>query len=144
MAKALSRSNMPYCASRTPSVPSPAHLNNEKRTGTFICRDAISLFVQDEIRQRHRLAGFYEPIEGAVLKDTDYTFGMVRDEGLCRAAAASRPCIRRRSAADRAPLLHQRRLAEIRPGLGFPPPPDPSRNGARFTLAGGLGRVRCP
>ena len=61
-------------------------LNNEHRTGTFICAGCdLPLFAsKTKFDSGTGWPSFYEPIEGAVLKDTDYTFGMVRDEVHCR------------------------------------------------------------
>ncbi len=61
-------------------------LNNEKRKGTFACAGCdLPLF--DSATKFDSGTGwpsFYAPIEGAVKKDTDYAFGMVRDEVHCR------------------------------------------------------------
>ena len=61
-------------------------LNNELRTGTFICAGCdLPLFAsKTKFDSGTGWPSFYEPIEGAVLKDTDYTLGMVRDEVHCR------------------------------------------------------------
>jgi len=61
-------------------------LNDEHRAGIFACA-ACDLPLFDSKTKFDSGTGwpsFYEPIEGAVLKDTDYTFGMVRDEVHCR------------------------------------------------------------
>jgi peptide-methionine (R)-S-oxide reductase len=61
-------------------------LNDEKRKGTFTCAGCdLPLF--DSATKFDSGTGwpsFYEPIKGAVGTDTDYTFGMVRDEVHCR------------------------------------------------------------
>ena len=61
-------------------------LNNEHRAGTFTCAGCdLPLFAsKTKFDSGTGWPSFYEPIEGAVLKDTDYTFGMVRDEVHCR------------------------------------------------------------
>ena len=61
-------------------------LNNEHRIGTFICAGCdLPLFAsKTKFDSGTGWPSFYEPIEGAVLKDTDYAFGMVRDEVHCR------------------------------------------------------------
>ncbi len=61
-------------------------LNHEKRKGTFTCAGCdLPLFASEtKFDSGTGWPSFYAPIEGAVLKDTDYTFGMVRDEVHCR------------------------------------------------------------
>ena len=61
-------------------------LNDEHRTGTFICAGCdLPLFSsKTKFDSGTGWPSFYEPIKSAVLKDTDYTFGMVRDEVHCR------------------------------------------------------------
>ena len=61
-------------------------LNQEHRRGTFTCAGcALPLFSSaTKFDSGTGWPSFYEPIEGAVLKDTDYTLGMVRDEVHCR------------------------------------------------------------
>jgi len=61
-------------------------LNNEHRIGTFICAGCdLPLFAsKTKFDSGTGWPSFYEPIEGAVLKDTDTSFGMVRDEVHCR------------------------------------------------------------
>jgi peptide-methionine (R)-S-oxide reductase len=61
-------------------------LNHEKRAGTFACAGCdLPLFSsKTKFDSGTGWPSFYAPIEGAVLTDTDYTFGMVRDEVHCR------------------------------------------------------------
>ena len=61
-------------------------LNNEHRTGTFACAGCgLKLFdSKTKFDSGTGWPSFYEPIKGAVLTNTDYTFGMVRDEVHCR------------------------------------------------------------
>jgi len=61
-------------------------LNNEDRTVTFACPGCgLKLFdSRTKFDSGTGWPSFYEPIKGAVLTDTDYTFGMVRDEVHCR------------------------------------------------------------
>jgi len=61
-------------------------LNHEKREGTFTCAGCdLPLFASNtKFDSGTGWPSFYAPIEGAVLKDTDYTFGMVREEVHCR------------------------------------------------------------
>jgi peptide-methionine (R)-S-oxide reductase len=61
-------------------------LNKEKREGTFICAGCdLPLFASStKFDSGTGWPSFYAPIEGAVKTDTDYTFGMVRDEVHCR------------------------------------------------------------
>ena len=61
-------------------------LNNEHRTGTFTCAGCdLPLFdSKTKFDSGTGWPSFYEPIKDAVLKDTDTSFGMVRDEVHCR------------------------------------------------------------
>jgi len=61
-------------------------LNHEKRAGTFAFAGCnLPLFSsKTKFDSGTGWPSFYAPIEGAVLTDTDYTFGMVRDEVHCR------------------------------------------------------------
>ena len=61
-------------------------LNNEHRTGTFACAGCdLPLFdSKTKFDSGTGWPSFYEPIKDAVLKDTDTSFGMVRDEVHCR------------------------------------------------------------
>ena len=61
-------------------------LNDEHREGTFICAGCdLPLFSsKTKFDSGTGWPSFYQPIEGAVLKDTDHSFGMVRDEVHCR------------------------------------------------------------
>ena len=66
--------------------PFTSPLNHEKRNGTFTCAGCyLPLF--DSATKFDSGTGwpsFYAPIDGAIRKNTDYTFGMVRDEVHCR------------------------------------------------------------
>ena len=66
--------------------PGSCALNFEKRAGTFSCAGCGQVLFKAKTKFESGTGwpSFYEPIEGAVLKDTDYTFGMVRDEVHCR------------------------------------------------------------
>ena len=61
-------------------------LNKEKRKGVFACAGCdLPLFASEtKFDSGTGWPSFYAPIEGAVKKDTDYTFGLVRDEVHCR------------------------------------------------------------
>jgi peptide-methionine (R)-S-oxide reductase len=61
-------------------------LNNEHRTGTFACAGCgLPLFdSKTKFDSGTGWPSFYEPIKGAVLTNTYYTFGMVRYEVHCR------------------------------------------------------------
>ena len=61
-------------------------LNHEKRAGIFACAgcNLPLFFSKTKFDSGTGWPSFYAPIEGAVLTDTDYTFGMVRDEVHCR------------------------------------------------------------
>jgi len=60
--------------------------NNEHRPGIFACAGCdLPLFdAKTKFDSGTGWPSFYEPIKGAVLTDTDYTFGMVREEVHCR------------------------------------------------------------
>jgi peptide-methionine (R)-S-oxide reductase len=66
--------------------PFTSPLNHEKRAGTFACAGCdLPLFSSaTKFDSGTGWPSFYAPIEGAIKKDTDYTFGMVRDEVHCR------------------------------------------------------------
>jgi peptide-methionine (R)-S-oxide reductase len=66
--------------------PFTSPLNNEHRKGIFTCAGCdLSLFSSDtKFDSGTGWPSFYAPIEGAVTQDSDYTFGMVRDEVHCR------------------------------------------------------------
>ncbi len=61
-------------------------LNHEKRKGTFTCAGCdLPLFLSDtKFDSGTGWPSFYAPIDGAVRQESDYTFGMVRDEVHCR------------------------------------------------------------
>jgi peptide-methionine (R)-S-oxide reductase len=61
-------------------------LNKEKRQGTFVCAGcALPLFASEtKFDSGTGWPSFYAPIENAVKQDTDFTFGMVREEVHCR------------------------------------------------------------
>jgi hypothetical protein len=71
----------------------------------------LDLFLlDDQVRQRHRLAELWAPLEKAVGTSKDTTLGMVRIAVfLPPVRRAPGPRLRRRSEADRASLLHERR-----------------------------------
>ena len=60
--------------------------NNEHRPGIFACAGCdLPLFdAKTKFDSGTGWPSFYEPIKGAVLTDTDYTFGMIREEVHCR------------------------------------------------------------
>lgn len=61
-------------------------LNEEKRKGEFACAGCdLPLFSSEtKFDSGTGWPSFYAPIESAVKQDTDYAFGMVRDEVHCR------------------------------------------------------------
>jgi peptide-methionine (R)-S-oxide reductase len=61
-------------------------LNEEKRQGTFVCAGCdLPLFASEtKFDSGTGWPSFYAPIENAVKQDTDFTFGMVREEVHCR------------------------------------------------------------
>ena len=66
--------------------PFTSPLNHEKRTGDFTCAGCdLPLFSSaTKFDSGTGWPSFYAPIEGAIKQNTDYTFGMVRDEVHCR------------------------------------------------------------
>lgn len=66
--------------------PFTSPLNHEKRAGTFVCAGCdLPLFASaTKFDSGTGWPSFYAPIEGAIAQNTDYTFGMVRDEVHCR------------------------------------------------------------
>jgi peptide-methionine (R)-S-oxide reductase len=67
-------------------APGSCALDHEKRPGVFVCAGCGQrLFAsKKKFDSGTGWPSFYEPIKGAVLTDTDYTFGMVREEVHCR------------------------------------------------------------
>jgi peptide-methionine (R)-S-oxide reductase len=61
-------------------------LNDEKRQGTFVCAGCdLPLFASEtKFDSGTGWPSFYAPIENAVKQDTDFAFGMVREEVHCR------------------------------------------------------------
>jgi peptide-methionine (R)-S-oxide reductase len=61
-------------------------LNKEHRQGTFVCAGCdLPLFASEtKFDSGTGWPSFYAPIENAVKQDTDFTFGMVREEVHCR------------------------------------------------------------
>jgi peptide-methionine (R)-S-oxide reductase len=66
--------------------PFTSVLNHEKRRGVFACAGCdLPLFSSEtKFDSGTGWPSFYAPIDGAVRQDTDYTFGLVRDEVHCR------------------------------------------------------------
>jgi peptide-methionine (R)-S-oxide reductase len=66
--------------------PFTSPLNNEHRKGTFTCAGCdLPLFASEtKFDSGTGWPSFYAPIDGAVRTDSDYTFGLVRDEVHCR------------------------------------------------------------
>jgi peptide-methionine (R)-S-oxide reductase len=77
-----------YAVLREQSTERPftSPLNKEHRKGTFTCVGCdLALFASDtKFDSGTGWPSFYAPIDGAVRTDTDYTFGMIRDEVHCR------------------------------------------------------------
>ena len=61
-------------------------LNNEHRKGTFTCAGCdLPLFSSEtKFDSGTGWPSFYAPLDNAVREDTDYTFGMIREEVHCR------------------------------------------------------------
>ena len=66
-------------------APGSCALNYEKRAGTFIVRRLrpAAVRVEEEVRERHRLAELQRSGAGAVESTTDESYGMVRTEVHC-------------------------------------------------------------
>jgi len=66
--------------------PWTSPLNKEKRKGTFACAGCdLPLFKSEtKFESGTGWPSFYAPIEGAVEKSQDWSFGMLRDEVHCR------------------------------------------------------------
>jgi len=66
--------------------PFTSPLNKEKRQGTFACAGCdLPLFASEtKFDSGTGWPSFYAPIENAVKQDTDFAFGMVREEVHCR------------------------------------------------------------
>jgi peptide-methionine (R)-S-oxide reductase len=66
--------------------PFTSPLNNEHRKGVFACAGCdLPLFASDtKFNSGTGWPSFYAPIEGAVEKSEDWSFGMLRDEVHCR------------------------------------------------------------
>ena len=101
--------------------PFTSPLNNEHRKGTFACAGCdLPLFLSDtKFDSGTGWPSFYAPIDGAVAQRTDYTLRHRQGRGaLPPLRRPSRPRLQRRPEAHGPALLHERRGAEIRPGLG--------------------------
>lgn len=61
-------------------------LNKEKRDGTFVCAGCeLPLFKSEtKFESGTGWPSFYAPIEGAVGREKDFSWGMIRDEVHCR------------------------------------------------------------
>jgi peptide-methionine (R)-S-oxide reductase len=66
--------------------PFTSPLNDEKRTGTFVCAGCdLPLFASEtKFDSGTGWPSFYAPIDGAVKQDTDFAFGLLREEVHCR------------------------------------------------------------
>jgi peptide-methionine (R)-S-oxide reductase len=66
--------------------PFTSPLNHEKRKGIFTCAGCdLPLFASEtKFDSGTGWPSFYAPIESAVKQDSDYTFGLVREEVHCR------------------------------------------------------------
>ncbi len=100
--------------------PFTSPLNDEKRKGVFACAGCdLPLFSSEtKFDSGTGWPSFYAPIEGAVR--TGHRLHLrhgPRGGALPPLRRPSRSCVRRRPEADGPALLHQRRGAEIRPGL---------------------------
>ena len=100
--------------------PFTSPLNNEKRKGHLHLRRLrpAAVLLRDQVRLRHRLAELLCPDRrrGEGQAGLDLRHGQGRG-ALPPLRRPSRPCVQRRPEAHRAPLLHERRVAEIRRGL---------------------------
>ncbi len=98
-------------------------LNHEKRKGTFDCAGCdLALFAfEHQVRKRHRLAELLPAAAGCDRhQDRPQLLHGAHGSALPPLPRPSRSCVRRRPAADRPALLHERRGAEIRAGGARP------------------------
>ena len=99
--------------------PGSSPLNREKRKGTFACAGCeLPLFASEtKFESGTGWPSFWQPLPNAVGTTTDRSLLMSRDRSaLPPLRRASRPRLRGRAEADRAALLHERRIAEVRAG----------------------------
>ena len=100
--------------------PGSCALNHEKRPGAFFCVGCgQELFRSGEkFNSGTGWPSFFDPIEGAVEVDRDMQPWHGPHRGpLQPVRRPSRPCLRRRAAADPFALLHQRGRAGLQAGL---------------------------
>ena len=95
---------------------------DEHRPGLYLCAgcDAELFPSGTKFESGTGWPSFYAPVApDAVATETDRSMWMTRVEALCRVRRASRPRLRRRAQPDRAALLHQLGVAQVRArGLG--------------------------
>ena len=100
--------------------PGSCALLHEKRAGTFTCAGCDQPLFESTLKFESGTGwpSFNDPVPGSVETTVDRSYGMVRTEVHCVALRQpSRPCLRRRPAADPPALLHQRRGAQFRAGV---------------------------
>ena len=96
--------------------PFTSPLLHEERRGTFACAGCgLDLFSSStKFDSGTGWPSFWAPLDNAVNTKEDRSFGMTPHRGDVPALRwTSRPCFRRRTEADRASLLHERRRADF-------------------------------
>ncbi|CAB3787506.1 Peptide methionine sulfoxide reductase MsrB [Paraburkholderia ultramafica] len=96
--------------------PFSSPLNDEQRAGTFACAGCkLPLFSsKTKFDSGTGWPSFWQPLDHAVITHTDKSFGMTRDEVLCRRCGGPpRSRVRRRTQTDRPALLHERSRIDI-------------------------------
>ena len=99
-------------------------LNWEKRPGVFSCAgcDQPLFESQRKFESGTGWPSFNDPVPGSVETTVDRSLGHDAHGSALRALRlASRPCLPRRPAADRAALLHQRRRDKFHARVRFAP-----------------------
>ena len=111
--------------------PGTSPLLKEKRKGIFHLRRLrpAALLLRDQVRFRHRLAEFLGRAAERRRQDRGQLAGHDAHRGpLPPLRRPSRPCLRRRSAADRHAPLHQRRRPDLQAGHGLTDPTGSEKN----------------
>ena len=99
--------------------PFTSPLLHEERKGVFACAGCgLDLFSSStKFDSGTGWPSFWAPLDKAVDTHVDRTFGMIRSAVTCQSLRRpSRPCVRRRTEADRLALLHERRGADLQAG----------------------------
>ena len=127
-------------------TPYSSPLNDEHRAGTFTCAGCGQALFSSTTKFDSGTGwpSFYQALDNATLGRPDHSDGNVTDrDPLQSLRRASRPRLRRRPAADRTALLHERRRDGIPAGVASRrPSADLWRHGLLACVAGTPGRTR--